>query len=326
MSVDPGESKSVIGGPNRRELMGGAAAAALAAGPTLAAAQTQHGGTAESQGFWPNGARLAIAFTMVIETGGGDPAPTVKGPDGSKFPDLFEETADQYSTREAIPRMLDLFDRRRIKTTALICGQSAERFPALAKEIADRGHELAAHGKTHSLQFQLSRDQERAFIQGAVDLIKKNAGQTPVGYNCARQERSVNTLSLLQELGFLYHVDDISRDEPFIVPVDAKPFVVVPYTQHLTDFSFFNRGNGTTDQFERELKMEFDELYAEAAGKRRMMAVTLHDSVARPGRVKAMEDFLVYAQAQKGVWITRCDAIARFAKSSPLTIKETKAT
>jgi hypothetical protein len=46
-----------------------------------------------------------------------------------------------------------------------------------------------------------------------------------------------NTLSLLQELGYLYHIDDVSRDEPFIEIVNDKDFVVVPYTLRNNDIS-----------------------------------------------------------------------------------------
>ena len=323
-SSKPELTSSVLSdGPNRRELMYAAAAAATLTLPASAArAQTRDQPAAPA---WPNDARLAIALTMVVEAGG-DPPPTLAAPDGKKYPDLFGETAVQYASREGIPRMLDMFDRRGIKVTSLLCGQSAQRFPALAKDTADRGHECAAHGKSHANQFQLSREDERAFIQGSLDMIMKATGQRATGYNCRQQARSVNTLSLLQELGFLYHVDDVSRDEPFIVPVDGKPFVVIPYTQHLTDFSFYNRGNGTVDSFSHELKMEFDALYAEAATRRRMMPITLHDSIARPGRVKAMEDFIAYAQSHSGVWFARCDAIANWAKTSPRTIKEHEAT
>jgi nucleoside-diphosphate-sugar epimerase len=31
---------------------------------------------------------------------------------------------------------------------------------------------------------------------------------------------------------FIYHIEDISRDEPFTVTVKGKPFAVVPYTIH----------------------------------------------------------------------------------------------
>ena len=115
--------------------------------------------------FWPNGARLAIAFSMVIETDA-DPDPVSKGPDGKNYPNLYAKTAEQYAANEAIPRMLDMFDRRRIKVTSMMCGQSAERNPALAKEVAQRGHECGAHGKTHDNQFQMDRDDRARLHQG----------------------------------------------------------------------------------------------------------------------------------------------------------------
>ena len=79
-------------------------------------------------------------------------------------------------------------------------------------------------------------------------------------------------------------------------------------------------------RFAEDLKLEFDALYAEAERKRRLMVVTLHDAVARANRVKVFEDFIAYAQRQKGVWFARCDALAKWALESPDSIKETTAT
>jgi hypothetical protein len=56
------------------------------------------------------------------------------------------------------------------------------------------------------------------------------------------------------------------------------------------------------------------------------MVVTLHDAVARANRVKVFEDFIAYAQRQKGVWFARCDALAKWALESPDSIKEPTAT
>jgi peptidoglycan/xylan/chitin deacetylase (PgdA/CDA1 family) len=321
MEMKTRERDLTSNGVSRRRFMAGTAGAmTLAQAAEPAAAQTvSH--AAKDGPHWPEGGRLAIAVTMVVETGA-DPDAMLSAPDGKKYPDLFARTESQYASREAIPRMIDMFDRRRIKVTSLICGQSAERFPDLAKEIAAKGHECAAHGDTHSVQYQLSREDERSFIAAASDKIMKATGQRPLGYNCRQQARSANTLPLLQELGFLYHVDDISRDEPFIVPVNGKDFAVVPYTQHLTDFTFFTLFHGDASGFAQELKREFDVLYAEGAMRRRMMAVTLHDSVARPSRVGALEEFIAYAQKQKGVWFARSDAIARFALESKATIRD----
>jgi peptidoglycan/xylan/chitin deacetylase (PgdA/CDA1 family) len=299
----------------------GAAALAQASGPALAKSDKA---AVAGGSFWPGGARLAIAVTMVVEVDA-DPPPTINGPDNKKYPDLYGATGVQYAVNEGIPRMLDMFERRRIKMTSPICGQSAQRHPDLAKEIVQRGHECASHGRTHDIQYQLSREDEKGFIQGSIDMIAGATGQRPIGYNCRAQARSPNTLPLLQELGFVYHIDDISRDEPFTVLIDDKRFAVVPYTQHLGDIGYFNN-HGLAAPFAQELKDEFDALYAEAEHRRRMMVVTIHDSIARASRVHAFEEFFTYAQRQKGVWFARSDALAHWALESPDAIKERNAT
>src|SRR5208282_2800794 len=118
-----------------------------------------------------------------------------------------------------------------------------------------RGHELGAHGHQHDVQIGMARDAERAFMEQARETIEKISGFKPLGWNCRGQLRSANTLSLAQELGFIYHIDDVSRDEPFVIPVNDKPFAVVPYTQHLGDIGYFNN-RGLAAAFSQELKYE----------------------------------------------------------------------
>ena len=60
-------------------------------------------------------------------------------------------------------------------------------------------------------------------------MVEEVTGQRPIGYNANWLRRGPNTLSLLQELGYVYHIDDTSRDEPFIEKVNGKDFVVIPY-------------------------------------------------------------------------------------------------
>src|SRR5438445_232115 len=76
-------------------------------------------------------------------------------------------------------------------------------------------------------------------------------------------------------------------------------------------------------QFASELKYEFDQLYAEAATRRRMMSVSAHDRITgRPARTKVLEDFILYAQRQPGVVFLRKDQIARIALESSATPRE----
>jgi len=219
-----------------------AAATTLAAGtPARASTAVQDAGTqpgkdqpAEGPGpFWPEGIRLVISISMQFEAGGqpskGTDSPFPKADFPPSVPsDAAANTWFAYGYREGIPRMLDLWDRHGVKVTSHMIGEAARRHPELAKRIVSRGHEASGHGPRWSSQYAMSREEEKQFLIEARDMVEAATGQRPMGYNCNWLRRGPNTLSLLQELGYFYHIDDVSRDEPFIERVNSKDFVVVP--------------------------------------------------------------------------------------------------
>lgn len=270
---------------------------------------------AATKRFWPGGARLAISVSLQFEAGAqpergaSSPFPPID----VKYPDLPAASWYAYGVNEGIPRLLEMFSRRGILVTSHMVGQAVERHPALAKEIVERGHEAAAHGQTWTPQFSMTPEEERASYEANVRAIQQATGQTPVGFNAFWMRGTPRTLEILQDLGFLYHIDDVSRDEPFVVDVRGKPFAVVPYTLGMNDIVNFESRDYTAEQFASELKNEFDALYAEAGERRRMMSISMHDRISgRPGRVKMLEEFIRYAQQQPGVWFARKDALARW--------------
>jgi peptidoglycan/xylan/chitin deacetylase (PgdA/CDA1 family) len=275
--------------------------------------------------FWPDGARLVVSLSLQMETGG-QPERGANGPWGvldPKYPDLPTEKWYEYGIKEGIPRLLDMYDRKKVKVTSHMVGLAVEKHPALAKEIVDRGHEPAAHGYTWEPQWAKSPAEERAGYETALRAVEKATGQRPIGFNAPGMRATPATFGILQDLGFLYHTDDLSRDEPFIIGVNQKPFVVVPYTFQLNDFQNFENRWRTCSDFAGELKAEFDALYLESAHKRRMISMSAHDRVAgRASRMRVEEEFIEYAQRHPGVVFMRKDQIARFALSSPATIRE----
>ncbi|XZF14231.1 polysaccharide deacetylase family protein [Chitinophagaceae bacterium MMS25-I14] len=276
--------------------------------------------------FWPHDTRLVISVSMQFEAGG-QPEYGADSPFPNNmqkgFPDLPAQTWFQYGYKEGIPRLLDLWDEFGIKVTSHMVGQAVMNNPTLAKEIVQRGHEAAAHGMSWSSQYNLSYEDEKKFISDGVQAVKQVTGQTPAGYNANWLRRGQNTLRILQELGFLYHIDDLSRDEPFIIPVNGKDFAVVPYTLRNNDIQLVEGRYFSSADFELQLKNEFDQLYLEAGKRRRMMSVSTHDRIGgTPGMVQALRNFLKYAQQHSGVAFMRKDEIARFALNSKQTIRE----
>ena len=274
--------------------------------------------------FWPDGIRLVVSISMQFEAGGEPDAGAPSPLDGFQmkpgFRDYPTTTWYQYGVREGIPRMLDLFGRYKVSTTSHMVGVAVEKAPKLAREIVERGHEAAAHGQTWTPQYDLDEMAERKFIADNVEVINRVTGISPKGYNCPAMRGTKHTLGLLQALGFTYHIDDVSADEPFIIPVNGKDFAIVPYTINLNDIVQFERYSFDTHGFEKQLYDEFDVLYEEAKTRRRMMSISLHDRIAgKPARVLMLERFLKYALKQRGVVFMRKDQIAEIALSSKAT-------
>jgi len=242
----------------------------------------------------------------------------------SPFPPLSPAYSDlpvqkwyDYGFKEGIPRLLDLWDRLRVKVSSHMVGQAVEKHPDLAREIVDRGHEATGHGQTWDPQYSMTPEQERAAYKASIDTIQRVTGTRPIGFNAFWLRATPNTLGILQDLGFIYHIDDISRDEPFTVAVNGKPFAVVPYTIRNNDIVRFDSPALTNAAYVQDLKDDFDVLYAEAATRRRMMSVSAHDRISgTPGRVRLLEEFIKYAQAQRGVVFMRKDEIARWTLSA----------
>src|SRR6266478_5978133 len=282
--IDPAQKPPHL---NRREALqtvGATVALATAAsgltGAASAATTTINTPDRNAGGFWPNGARLAVSLSLMYE---------------------------------GIPRVLDLMDKHGIKLSSFMIGKAVETSPDLAQEIVRRGHEAAAHGRVWDNSYQLSRDEEKRFITDSVGTIHRVTGEKPIGWNAYWMRNSIHILETLQELGFLYHIDEPSRDEPFIVPVRGRDFVTVPYTSHFNDIVSFPFVGWNAAAYEQALRDEFDQLYEEGRHRRRMMVVSLHDRISgHAGRVRALDRFLIYAKGKEDVWFARKDEIARY--------------
>jgi peptidoglycan/xylan/chitin deacetylase (PgdA/CDA1 family) len=275
--------------------------------------------------FWPDGARMVISISMQMEAGAqpSSGAESPMPPIDPKYLDLPAAKWYDYGFKEGLPRLLDVFDRRKIKVTSHMVGATVDLHPALAKEIVERGHEASGHGQTWAAQYSMTPEQERESYQQSVASIERATGTRPLGFNAFWLRGTPHTLEILQELGFIYHIDDVSRDEPFLINVKGKPFAVVPYTLHMNDIVDYESRYFSTQEYAGDLKAEFDMLYAESSKRRRMMSVSAHDRIAgRPSRAKVLEEFIVYAQSNPGVVFMRKDEIARFALTSPQTVRE----
>lgn len=104
-------------------------------------------------------------------------------------------------------RLLELFDRHLVKGTFFILGWVAVRHPALVREIANLGHEIASHGFDHQLIYTLTREQFRNDVHRAKDVLEQSAGRPVLGYRAPSfsiVRESMWALDVLIEEGHTY--------------------------------------------------------------------------------------------------------------------------
>ncbi len=79
-------------------------------------------------------------------------------------------------------RLLDIFSQQNTRVTCFFLGWVAQRFPHLVREAEARGHEVASHGYSHRLVYQMSREE---FLQDVVHsrkMLEDIAGRCVLGY------------------------------------------------------------------------------------------------------------------------------------------------
>lgn len=104
-------------------------------------------------------------------------------------------------------RLLDIFEKKKIKGTFFVLGWVAERNQKLVKEIADQGHEVACHGYSHDLIYNQTPEQFLEETSRAKEIIEDIIGVKVKGYRAASYSiisKSLWALDILSELGFEY--------------------------------------------------------------------------------------------------------------------------
>jgi putative urate catabolism protein len=270
---------------------------------------------------WPEGARVALSFVLNYEEGGertpleGDPeaeaflhevvgAPATVGRRNLNVESMFE-----FGSRAGFWRVHRIFREYGLPLTVYGVGQALERNPAAARAMVEAGWEVASHGWRWIDHLEMSEDEERAHMRRAIEAIERACGQRPVGWYTGRVSENTRRL-VVEEAGFLYDSDSYADELPYWVEVAGRNHLVIPYTLDANDFKFLiSNGFVTAGDFLEYLVDSFEQLYEEGG---RMMSVGLHCRiVGRPGRARALDQFLAYVKKREGVWVATRAEIAR---------------
>jgi peptidoglycan/xylan/chitin deacetylase (PgdA/CDA1 family) len=107
------------------------------------------------------------------------PSPTRFASSGPGLGNRIAITFDDGPTPGVTEIVLKELEKRKIISTFFMIGRNAERFPSLAKEVADAGHEIANHTYTHLPLSSLSPTRATYEIQKAQETITAATGRSP---------------------------------------------------------------------------------------------------------------------------------------------------
>ena len=111
-----------------------------------------------------------------------------------------------------IPRLVALLERYGIKATFFTPGHTIDSTPGAVTPYVEAGHELAHHGWTHRLPFNLSRDEEEEEIVRGNESIKRISGRTARGYRSPAWDLSPHSIDLLLKHGIQYDSSLMGND------------------------------------------------------------------------------------------------------------------
>jgi polysaccharide deacetylase family protein (PEP-CTERM system associated) len=107
----------------------------------------------------------------------------------------------------ATERLLDILAAADVRATFFTLGFVAERHPGLVARVAAAGHEIATHGYSHSLVYELEPQQFREELRRSRQTLQQLSGQPVLGHRApffSITRRSLWALAILAEEGLAY--------------------------------------------------------------------------------------------------------------------------
>ena len=259
---------------------------------------------------WPNKIVCPIVISFDLD---GISGTINRNPASKNLPTLM--SMREYGPSIATPRILDLLDSHKIKSSFFIPGFIAETHPELVLDIHRRGHEIGNHGYMHEPPATLTpQEEEHVLLQGS-EILKDITGQSPVGYRSPSWELSPDSLEILKRNHFLYDSSMMGNDVPYLIHTREAPMIEIPIHWELDDHPFFNyipflnqtNVMASPQHVYSVWSAAFEGLYT----YKRTFVLTMHPwIIGRPGRLNMLDKLITMIKSFQGTSFMACKDLA----------------
>ncbi len=268
---------------------------------------------------WPDGKRLALWVIPNIEIFALDERMPA-GPGGSNglIPDVHTWSIREYGCRIGVFRHMEVLAKHGIRATVALNSEICLHCPEIIEEGNKLGWEWMGHNQSNTRRLNvIPAEDEQEVVKATFDQIEAGTGTRPKGWLGSGLQETWDTLDLLVENGATYVADWACDDQPFLMDIDGRRLVSIPYSTEINDKPAFEAFLRTADEFGDMIRRQFDVLYRESVDSARVMAISLHPYITgRPHRIDALDDALAYICRHEDVWLaTGSEIVDAFLES-----------
>lgn len=248
---------------------------------------------------WPAEASLAIATVIHLDGGVAQHGPLA--------PDLH------YGHHAGFARLSELLQRAEHPVSWVLRDGRLQQLPQIAQFVSQRGDDLIACVDPLSAE-----EAEASVLARAASLLPAAATRGWLGHPM----RSAQTAELLLAAGFDHALAPSPLDLPFVLEVPATAgLVVLPLLAEIDDLQLLDAGHAPELWLQAVID-SVDTLLEEAqsSGQPRQLTLQLHlPVIARPARIRALQQLLNYFDQLDGLWRTTAGAIAAHVRAAALS-------
>lgn len=125
-----------------------------------------------------------------------------------KHIDISKYSYDESNLELNIDRFISLCANYNIQSTCFVLGQVAEKKPSIVKKLFRAGHEIASHGYSHQLIYDMSPKDFKKDLFKSCDILQNITGEKVLGFRAPCWSVNKNNISwfysILQEAGIRY--------------------------------------------------------------------------------------------------------------------------
>jgi peptidoglycan/xylan/chitin deacetylase (PgdA/CDA1 family) len=271
---------------------------------------------------WPDGVHAAALFSFDLDA---ESVMLGDHPEVGRYLDVIAH--QRYGPRVAVPRLLRMLDRLRLRTTFFIPGWVAETWPDVARSVRDAGHEIGHHGYLHESVRGVDEATEVSYLRRGLAALDEVLGIRPVGYRAPSWDMNYRTPGLLAAAGFRYDSAMMDSDHPYRLATSSEPgaptLIELPVHWSLDDWNRYNYVPGFTSNSPIGRPSEVcaawgEELDAivQVGG---LYSLTMHPFISgRPARAEALERLIERAAAIDGLWLATGEELATWVETLDL--------